>query len=201
MTDAPDDLGLDDVFVLDPEGWAPRKALYRIAYDALAERGVPLTPQRLYRALRSRGFRESTRRGVAGFHGFYVSDETARAPRLVPEHSASSYRRGDRSPEARAARKRQEQARRVGRALAAERAKPLALAGHVVDEFTPVAVVDAAIRVSVMDAERNRRRASRLANRRAAGVLEDMVARVYGADDADTPRDLAARIRDLRGLA
>ena len=99
-----DTAGLEAVFTLDPDAWAPRKALFRIAHEYLEPLGEPITPQELYALLRLRGFRESTRRGVHGFHGFRVPPEAAEAPRLVPEHSATSYRAGDRSPAARKAR-------------------------------------------------------------------------------------------------
>ncbi|WP_169077558.1 hypothetical protein [Microcella alkalica] len=97
--------GLSRLFDLDPDGWAPRKALYRLAVAG----GYPYSDRAFFELLRRRGFRESTRRGVAGFHGFRVSPALAAAPRLVPQHSAASYRRGDRSREAREARRLQRQ--------------------------------------------------------------------------------------------
>ncbi|MCZ0708742.1 hypothetical protein OYT00_01910 [Microbacterium paraoxydans] len=192
MTDFPDDLGLDSIFVLDADSWAPRKALFRLAHEALAERGVALTPQRLYRALRARGFRESTRRGVAGFHGFYVVDELAEAPRFVPEHSAASYRRGDRSPEAKRARRRETTpAQRHG-------AEPLTLADSVLDELTPAHFRRVALDLREMNRSRDERRADRMAARRAAGELEALIDRHY-PDDA--PAAMLRELRDLRERA
>jgi hypothetical protein len=97
--------GLGAVFDLDPDAWAPRKAVYAVAV-AWAEssgRRVP-TNREVIAALRARGFEESKRRGVVGFRGIRVTDELAAAPRLsrVPG-TATAWRQGDRSPASREA--------------------------------------------------------------------------------------------------
>lgn len=99
--------GLADIFDLDPAAWAPRPAIYRIAYEYTSRTGPGITSRELFAILRARGFRDSKRKGVNGFVGIRVPESIASLPALVPEHSASSYRRGDRSTEARHARARQ----------------------------------------------------------------------------------------------
>lgn len=96
--------GLARVFTLDDSAWTPRKALYR-AFVEWLQAHHPLqvgaiSDRQLYALLRARGFTESTRRGVTGFRGLRVPTELHDQPRLVPDHSRASYRRGDRSPEA-----------------------------------------------------------------------------------------------------
>jgi len=91
-------------FVVDPEGWASRTALYRTAVAASEATGSRVPSQRqVYAALRARGFAESKRRGVWGFKGLRADDQ-AGTGRLVPAGTAASYyRRGDRTDAAREA--------------------------------------------------------------------------------------------------
>lgn len=104
MPDHPDTAGLEHIFDLDPAGWAPTVALHRVASEYLAAYGTTISSQQLTRLLKRRGFVQTTRRGRSGFRGFAVSAElAAQRGRFVPEHSEASYRRGDRSPEAKRA--------------------------------------------------------------------------------------------------
>ncbi|OII14208.1 hypothetical protein BIU97_01795 [Curtobacterium sp. MCBA15_009] len=77
--------------------------MFRVAYEQVGS----ITSRELFAILRARGFREAKRKGVNGFVGIRVPESVATLPALVPEHSASSYRRGDRSPEAKRARQTQ----------------------------------------------------------------------------------------------
>jgi hypothetical protein len=94
---------LTDIFLLDPTAWSPRKAVYRVAATWAQDRGAALPSDReVFAALRSRGFRESKRRGVYGFNGIRTLPELAELPRLsladVPG-TANAYKHGDRSRE------------------------------------------------------------------------------------------------------
>lgn len=140
----PDTTGLDDIFILSPDAWSPRKAIFRVAHDHLAQRGVTLTPQELYKLLRARNLTETRRPGKGwGFVGIAVPGELATAPRLVPEHSAASYRRGDRAPEAIAARKRE----KLHKLFASDPTnQPLTTTeGGIVDKLTSRPVLNAAL--------------------------------------------------------
>lgn len=93
-------LDLAEVFDLaDPLAFAPRPAVYRVAVEwaRASSRPVP-TNREVFAALRARGFREVTRRGVRGFLGVTVSRGLAAAPRLsrVPG-TATAWDQGDRS--------------------------------------------------------------------------------------------------------
>lgn len=95
--------GLHRAFTLDPDGWAPRTVLFR-QFIAWQDRVYPnhvglVSDRKLYLILRARGFRESRRNGIDGFHGFANDPELAALGRLVLDYSASRYRRGDRSPD------------------------------------------------------------------------------------------------------
>jgi len=172
--------GLDRIFDLDPAAWSPRTAIFRVAFEATPPTARPLTTHELFAALRARGFREAKRRGVRGFVGIHVPDEVAALPALVPEHSASSYRRGDRAPEAK-------RARRVEGPWRGELAASARSRGH--DRFTSPAT-----RAAQRDHEA-------LANqivplKREARALEQMIGRVYG-ELPEHHRD-ARRLRELR---
>ncbi|WP_255252730.1 hypothetical protein [Curtobacterium sp. 'Ferrero'] len=74
---------LAEVLVLDPDAWAPVTAIRRVAAGYLADQGLPpLSSQQLNRELSTRGLPRTTRKGVPGYPGFYVSDETAAAGKL-----------------------------------------------------------------------------------------------------------------------
>ncbi|WP_295790901.1 HNH endonuclease signature motif containing protein [uncultured Microbacterium sp.] len=91
---------LSEVYDLsDPAAFAPRPAVYRVAVAWAESTGRPAPSNReVYAALRARGLREVTRRGVPGFVGVTVPAELAAMPRLarVPG-TASAWRQGDRS--------------------------------------------------------------------------------------------------------
>lgn len=89
---------LAEVFVLDPDAWAPATALRRLAADYLADRGrPPLSTQQLNRDLERRGLSRTTRKGVRGYRGIYVVPELAAAGRLaVGPGAAAAARRAER---------------------------------------------------------------------------------------------------------
>lgn len=95
----------DQVFDVIPGAWSPRPAIYAQAVEAAEATGsLPPSPQAVYRALRLRGFRETTRKGIRGFKDIQVAERFQDAGRIVADHTASAYaNRRDRDPEARAA--------------------------------------------------------------------------------------------------
>lgn len=184
--------GLEPILDLDPAAWSPRTAVFRAALDAMPPGTRPLTSRELFRILRERGFRESKRRGVYGFHGIRVAEALAELPALVPKHSASSYRRGDRSPEARQARHLETVAGQLQHARRQDPSLPRAAR----DRFTSP-------KDRVADLARQDLADSLGALRREARQLEHMIDRVYGPEvpeqhpDARKLRTLRDRISDL----
>ncbi|WIE70797.1 hypothetical protein [Curtobacterium sp. MCJR17_020] len=178
-TNAPVLDGLDRIFDLEPEAWAPRTAIYRVAAAALPDTARPFTSRELFDLLRTRGFREAKRRGVRGFVGIRVPDDVATLPALVPEHSASSYRhRGDRSEAAK-------------RAVALSGRWQTELRGsRTRDRFAPTSDLGAELDRKVLTDE--------LAPlRREARDLEHMIAQTFGTDLPEQHHD-ACRLRLLR---
>jgi hypothetical protein len=178
--------GLERVLDLDPNAWSPRTAVFRAAFHAMPQTTRPLTSRELFRILRERGFRESKRRGVYGFHGIRVPEALAELPALVPKHSASSYRRGDRSPEARKARHLETVA---GQVQHARRQDP-SLGRSTRDRFT--SPEDRAADLARQDLA-----ATLIPLRREARELEQMIDRVYGPEIPERHPD-ARKLRTLR---
>lgn len=90
---------LHDNYVLDDSAWSPRTAVYTQATRYAELHGLPIPSDReVYSSLRLRGFRESTRKGVRGFHGIRTAPAlaTVKRPTRIPGTS-SGYRSGDRS--------------------------------------------------------------------------------------------------------
>ncbi|MFS0867189.1 HNH endonuclease [Microbacterium sp. 179-B 1A2 NHS] len=75
---APDVTGLPESFVLDPDSWLPRAALWDLAQSA--DPAAWPTPQALYADLRARGFREMKRMGARGFWGLRVEPDEHDVP-------------------------------------------------------------------------------------------------------------------------
>ncbi len=85
---------LAEVFVLDPDAWAPVTALRRLAADYLADLDrPPLSAQQLNRDLESRGLVRTARKGVYGYRGFYVVPELAAAGKLAAGDKATAAAR------------------------------------------------------------------------------------------------------------
>ncbi|SDQ83311.1 hypothetical protein SAMN02800687_2761 [Curtobacterium sp. UNCCL20] len=178
--------GLERIFDLDPAAWSPRTAVFRAALDAMPPGTRPLTSRELFRILRARGFRESKRQGIYGFHGIRVPEALAELPALILEHSASSYRRGDRSPEARKARHLETVA---GQLQHARRQDP-SLPRTIRDRFS--SPDDRAAEL-----ERESLAAVLAPLRREARELEQMIDRVYGPEIPEQHPD-ARKLRRLR---
>lgn len=178
--------GLERIFDLNPDAWSPRTAVFRAALDAMPPAGRPLTSRELFRILRERGFRESKRQGVYGFHGIQVPDALAELPALIPKHSASSYRRGDRSPEARQARHLETVTSQLQHARRQDPSSPRSTR----DRFTsPEDRAAALARQDLAD--------TLGALRREARELEHMIDRVHGPEIPEQHPD-ARKLRSLR---
>lgn len=87
---------LAEVYVLDPDGWAPTTALRRIAADYLADKGrAPLSTQQLNQLLEARGLVRTKRKGVSGYRGFHVSPELMAAGRMAAGRTQTAESRKD----------------------------------------------------------------------------------------------------------
>lgn len=70
---APLPRNLNDLFMLDPDAWAPTTALRRHVATYLEELGrPPLSTQQLSKLLEARGFVKTKRKGVYGYRGFHL---------------------------------------------------------------------------------------------------------------------------------
>ena len=84
-----------EVFVFDEAAWSPRPAVYAVAAHWFEQVGRPVPSMReVYTALRARGFRETTRRGVRGFNGIWVSADVDTAAPIDAHGTARSYKAG-----------------------------------------------------------------------------------------------------------
>lgn len=95
---APLPRNLNDLFMLEPDAWAPTTALRRHVASYLEDRGSPpLSTQQLSKLLEARGFVKTKRKGVYGYRGFYVTPEAAAAGKLTVGRKAAGKSRREAS--------------------------------------------------------------------------------------------------------
>lgn len=85
---------LGNLFMLDPDEWAPTTALRRLVAAYLEDYDLPpLSTQQLSKLLEARGFVKTKRRGVYGYRGIYVTPEAAGAGRYTAGAQAAAKSR------------------------------------------------------------------------------------------------------------